>query len=171
MYTKQYLFNTVLYLISLSKKISILFYIEFGHFFYQGNELNYAGLVFPITVNDQKKFEDLNSIMSVNLFGYDDDKVYPLYISRHQDRPHQIDLLLLAENGNRHYCWIKDLNKLMASYNNNHNRKWFCKRCLHPFSREDLLIKHKDRCAEFGIQRTELPAIGKNTLKFCQVHL
>ena len=132
------------------------------------NELNYTGLVFPITVNDQKKFEDLNPTISVNLFGYDSDdsKVYPLYISNCQGRPHQIDLLLLSENGNKHYCWIKDLNKLMADYNKNGNRKWFCKRCLHAFSREDLLIKHKDRCAEFGIQRTELPAVGKNTLKF-----
>ena len=132
------------------------------------DHLNYTGLTFPISIDHHTKFEQLNPTISVNIFGYDKEQklVYPLYISDKHAALYNIDLLLIYDDNNRHYCWIKDFNKLMADYSDNNRRKHFCRFCLHAFSREDLLTEHKPRCATFGIQRTTLPTEENNILKF-----
>ncbi len=52
------------------------------------------------------------------------------------------------------------------------HRKHFCERCLHGYSREDLLQDHKPKCR--GIEQTavrvEMPEEGKNKLSFQKHH-
>ena len=43
-----------------------------------------------------------------------------------------------------HYCWIKNLNRLLYDPNKHKGQTFFCDRCLQGFSREDLLTKHKE---------------------------
>ena len=66
-----------------------------------------------------------------------------------------------------HYCGIRKLNRLLADQNKCKNKTYFCDRCLYGFTKEDLLIKHKEDC--YGINtsstRIDMPAEGSH-IKF-----
>lgn len=53
-----------------------------------------------------------------------------------------------------HYCWIKDLSRLVSNQLNNHGHKnYICDRCLNFFQEERLLINHSETCTnEYQIQ-------------------
>ena len=53
-----------------------------------------------------------------------------------------MDLLLLIDDDKSHYVYIKDFNRFM--FHKTKNKKWFCRSCLQWFSRESVLIKHKE---------------------------
>ena len=69
-----------------------------------------------------------------------------------------------------HYCGIKNLNRLLFDQNKHKDKTYFCDCCLHVygFTREDLLIKHKEDC--YGINknatRIEMPTEGKSHITF-----
>ena len=81
----------------------------------------------------------------INLFGYENELVYPIFISK-QKFEDRIDLLLLIEDDKSRYVYIKDLNTFMFHKIKNENKKWFCKNCLQCFSSKNVLIKHKENC-------------------------
>ena len=57
-----------------------------------------------------------------------------------------MDLLPLIDNDKSYYVYIKDFNRFMFHKIKNKNKKWFFKSCLQCFSRENVLIKHKENC-------------------------
>ena len=79
----------------------------------QAEELDWGGTNFSVSLSDISTFENHNAGIKVNVFGYDEDEklVYPL---RHSKDEGAIDLLLLSEGEKRHYCWIKNFNRLMS---------------------------------------------------------
>ncbi|KAJ8953188.1 hypothetical protein NQ318_003224, partial [Aromia moschata] len=53
-------------------------------------------------------------------------------------------LLITSECGNSHYCWIKNLSRLVLSQiSNSQHKKYFCDGCLLHFSNENLLFQHQ----------------------------
>lgn len=57
-----------------------------------------------------------------------------------------------------HYCYIKNLSKLVVSQCNSHNSKiWLCDRCLHYFYSEIKLQKHVLECEEKNKCKITLP--------------
>src|ERR1043165_8232214 len=126
----------------------------------QSNELNWSGIEFPVAANANiiNKFERNNNI-SVNVFGYDKD-VYPLYLSKLcSDRP--IDLLLISDGEQKHYCLIKNFNRLMAVKTKNSTRSMhYCRRCLTGYERIEALVKHTEYCSQHDAQKIELPEPG-----------
>ena len=83
----------------------------------------------------------------------------------------RINLLLIEKAGKFHYTWIKDLNRLLHDQSKHKERKYFCERCLHGYTREDLLEAHKPECRGIGqtAVRVEMPE-GKNKLAFLNHH-
>ena len=67
-----------------------------------------------------------------------------------------------------HYCWIKNLNRLLHDQNKHKCKTYFCDRCLGGFTKENLLIKHKEDC--YGINknstRIEMPTKGRSHITF-----
>ena len=104
-------------------------------------ELNYDGIEFPVQEKDFNKIEIKNNIC-INVFGYENKLVFPIYISD-QKFEDSMDLLLLIDNDKSHYVYIKDFNRFMFHKTKNKNKKWFCKSCLQCFSSENVLIKIK----------------------------
>ena len=96
--------------------------------------LNMEGIEYPVSLRDINKFESLNSNISITVLGYDTrDKIYPLRISKHNDRTHKIKLLLIEDNEERHYCLIRNLSRLIGTQVSKHNGKCFiCENCLNP---------------------------------------
>ena len=91
----------------------------------QSEKLNWKGISFPVQVDKIEKFEKNNPKISIHVF-YLDGNVQPL-------RKYNIDLLLIEsknnpgqspeqspvrsteEDGKKHYCWIKNLSRLLSS--------------------------------------------------------
>ena len=108
------------------------------------NLLNYDEIEFPVEEKDFKKIEVQNNIC-INVFGYENELVFPIYVSD-QKFENSMDLLLLINDDKSHYVYIKDFNIFMFHKAKNKNKKWFCRSCLQCFSSESLLIKHKEDC-------------------------
>ena len=76
--------------------------------------LNWDGLKFPVNLSEINKFENHNSSISVNVFGYEN-LVYPLRISkRNYKRESTVNLLLISDDTKQYYCCIKDISKLLS---------------------------------------------------------
>ena len=104
------------------------------------------GINYPMKISDVCKFEKMNNL-SINIFGCDKKfSIYPIQISKAKGKA--IDVLYIHKQEKSHYCWIKDFNKLMFSFNKFEGKKHFCRRCLHCFTTEELLKKHGKDCSE-----------------------
>ena len=130
----------------------------------QAIKLNWNGIEFPVPVDENviNKFEKNNKV-SVNVFGYDDN-VYPLILSKRESEK-VIDLLLISEGERKHYCWIKNFNKLCAERTETcHRSMHYCKRCLTGYRHIEGLDKHNEYCGLHKAQRAQVPKAG--TTKF-----
>ena len=117
-----------------------------------GCNLDYDGIEFPVQEKDFNKIEIQNNIC-INVFGYEHKLVFPVYISD-QTFKSLIDLLLLIDDDQSHYVYIKDFNTFMSYKTKNKNKKWFCKSSLQCFSSENVLIKHKKDCLSINGQQS-----------------
>ena len=91
---------------------------------------------------DFSKIEVKNNIC-INVFGYENGLVFPIYVPR-QKFEDFMDLLLLIDEDKSHYVYIKDFNRFMFHKAKSKNKKRFCRSCLQCFSEENVLIKHKE---------------------------
>ena len=75
-----------------------------------------------------------------------------------------MDLLLLNNDNKSHYVYIKDFDRFMFHKSKNKNKKWFCKSCLQCFSKENILIRHKEDCLSInGMQSVK---VEEGTIEF-----
>jgi len=81
----------------------------------RSEKLNWSAIQFPVVAyaNVKSKFEKNNNV-KINFFGYENDVgIYPLYISTTVN--HQVvDLLLISDGDKKHYCQIKNFNRLLS---------------------------------------------------------
>ena len=111
---------------------------------------------------DFSKIEVQNNIF-INVFGYENELVYPSFISK-QKFEDSMDLLLLYEDDKSHYVYIKDFNTFMFHKTKHKNKKWSCKSCLQCFSNEKVMIKHKEDC--LSINGTQSLYVEEGIVKF-----
>ena len=93
-------------------------------------------------------------------------------LSTQPDGMPRINLLLIEKAGKFHYTWIKNLNRLLYDQSKHKERKHFCERCLHGYTRKDLLEAHRPDCRGIGqtAVRVEMPEKGKNKVFFQNHH-
>ena len=106
------------------------------------SNLDYDGIEFPVQEKDFSKIEVKNNIC-INVFGYENELVFPIYVSD-QKFEDSMDLLLLCDDDKSRYVYIKDFDRFMFHKTKNKNKKWFCKSCLQCFSSENVLTRHKE---------------------------
>ena len=75
------------------------------------SNLNHDEIKFPVEEKDFKKIEVQNNIC-INVFAYKNKLVFPIYISN-QTLKSSMDLLLLINDDQSHYVYIKDFNTFM----------------------------------------------------------
>jgi hypothetical protein len=123
---------------------------------------------FPTPISQIPKIEKQLDL-AINVYGFTINKanIFPYYISS-KKKEERINLLLIQKDENYHYCWIKNLNRLLYDQTKHKERKYFCERCLHGFSKEILLINHKNYCEGINKSSTriDMPIEGKNHIKF-----
>ena len=126
--------------------------------------LNWDGLKFPVNLSDINNFlllENHNSSISVNVFGYEK-AGYPLNISkRNYKRESAVNLLLISDDTKQHYCWIKDISKLLSLQTSKDGHvRHVCFRCLNTFKIEKSSASHHEYCKSHEAIKTELPEKG-----------
>ena len=125
------------------------------------NTLNMEGIEYPVnTKEDIKRFEKQNPEISISILGYSkDERIYPLRISKKENkRKHNIVLLLIKDGDNSHYCLAKNLSALLSSQVNKHKSKlYFCLNCLNGFDTMEKLEKHKEYCNEEESIKINMP--------------
>ena len=62
------------------------------------HKLNTTGLQFPLKFSDTPKFETLNPTISVNVHIFENNEVFPHYASKHRDRKHHVNLLMISNS-------------------------------------------------------------------------
>ena len=78
----------------------------------------------------------------------------------------EINLLMVSEDGIRHYTAIKSLSRLLSSKNSNTKRKQhFCMNCLQGFTQESSRDQHQVYCEDNESVRVEMPKQG-STVEF-----
>ena len=130
------------------------------------DDLNFKGISAPTPISQIPKVEKLNNL-AINVFGWDKG-VNAYRLSTQPEGIPRINLLLIEEPGKHHFTWIKDLNRLLRDQSKHKERKHFCERCLHGYTREDLLEAHRPDCRGIGqtAVRVEMQEKGKNKLTF-----
>ena len=128
-------------------------------------KLNYDGITFPVTTKHNKRVEKQNE-MRVNVFGYENGQPYPIHVSNERYEV-ELNLLLIEEEGNKHYVLIKDFNAFMFNQTKHKGRKNFCMYCLQCFSSKGILEGHLKDCSKInGKQVIKMPDKDGNELKF-----
>jgi len=107
------------------------------------HELVTSDLTFPLPVCDIPKFENANADISVNVCGYEDGKLIPLYVTPHRHRNLHVNLLLLK---NHHYVLIRHLSRLVTQRNKHNGLSFVCSFCIHCFTCKNALLKHMSNC-------------------------
>ena len=126
-------------------------------------KFDWTGIEFPVSLKQIDKFENQNNY-AINVFGYEK-VVYPLRISKKKEQV--INLLLIANEETNHFCWIKNMSRLLSSGINNHQHKrYFCYRCLNSFKSDKSLEKHKEYCQNNEAVKIEMPMIKDDEGKF-----
>ena len=85
--------------------------------------LDFKDIKFPVKVRDiykikkkkKKKKKKKNSI-GISVFGYENEKKYPIYVSKRCCKEKHVDLSSIEEKGKRHYVPIKDFNTFMYNH-------------------------------------------------------
>ena len=131
--------------------------------------LKWGGMKFPVKLRDIDKFEKLNPRISINVFGHEGKKIYPLRISgtrparglkrgNYNVTQRTINLLLIHDGKNSHYCLIKDMSRLLRSQVTKHEESVvFYLRCLNHFPDEEKLRTHKVYCSNNEELRIQMP--------------
>ncbi|XP_066933765.1 uncharacterized protein [Clytia hemisphaerica] len=127
------------------------------HYLDYEEDYDMEDISYLVKLKDVNKFEKQNPDYSVNVFGYDDKKVFPLRIADSIKDKH-VNLLLITNKDNHHYVLISDFSRLIRSQVTKRvSKEYFCYFCLHGFVKEETLKKHIPYCCGHGLQRIYLP--------------
>ena len=132
------------------------------------DSLNFTGIDFPTPVSQIGRLERQNTNLAINLFGWEGGHVVVYRISEKSGEIPRINLMLTKQGENTHYSLVKRLSALLYDQNRHNERKHFCERCLHGYSRRELLERHKLECKGLlkSPTRTEMPKEGENKMTF-----
>ena len=125
--------------------------------------LDLSGIEFPLTIKQIPLIEKRNEI-NINVFGYEEKSVYPIYVSKAEHLDH-MELLYIEEGKKQHFVYIKDFSRLMFNFTKHKGKKHFCINCLQCFYSKESLAKHREHCIAInGVQAVEMPKpyIDKN---------
>ncbi|XP_033726725.1 uncharacterized protein LOC117316295 [Pecten maximus] len=106
-------------------------------------------------MDDISRFETQNNI-SINVFGYERGDIFPKHVTKQRHHKH-VDLLMICDAKKSHYCWIKNLNRLLSDQHSHRGQHYHCPYCLHGFTKERILQDHIAYCQSHGTQKVELP--------------
>ena len=136
---------------------------------YPANDgLNWAGIEFPVKVSQISKLENQNKNLAINVWGWENEDLIILHISKKPKEVKRIELMLFTDGKKSHFCWIKHFNRLLFAKTKHNEKQFYCELCLSRFRLESALKNHQDYCDGVNGRptRIDIPEKGKNMLKF-----
>ncbi|RVE46550.1 hypothetical protein evm_008785 [Chilo suppressalis] len=129
------------------------------------NKLNFKNIRFPVKLKDIVKVESNNNI-SINVFGLEyseefkrNNIVGPLYFTKNRKEKH-INLLYITNGTNGHYCYIKNMSRLISrQLSSDHHQIFLCDGCLVYFTSNERLKQHQQN--DCNHIRTTIPSSTK----------
>ena len=124
------------------------------------NELKFDGLnVDEIDIRrDVPKFEKMNDV-KVNIHVWEKGLQGIRHNSRKNTSPRTVNLLLVVgENGQKHYCGIPALSRLYHHTKKSHDMNFICERCTQSFSKEHTYKTHYEWCSRGKAQIEMMPS-------------
>ena len=115
-------------------------------------KLDYNEIEFPVEQKDFSNIEVKNN-RCINAFGYENELVFPVYVSD-QKVENPMDFLLLIDDDKSNYVYIKYFDRFMFHKTKIKNKTWFCRSYLQCFSRESVLIKPKENCLSINSKQS-----------------
>ena len=128
--------------------------------------LNFEGIDFPTPVSQIDRLKRQNPNLAINVFGWDKEQVIVHRISEKEGNIPRVNLMLTKQGDNTHYSYVKRLTALLYDQTRHNESKHFCERCLHGYSRKELLERHKPECKGLlkSPTRTEMLKEGENKM-------
>ena len=110
----------------------------------------------------------MNPNIGINVFGWDKEQAIVHRISEKKGNIPRINLMITKQGDNTHYSYVKRLTALLYDQNRHNDSKHFCERCLHGYSKKELLKRHKLVCKGLlkSPTRTEILKDGENKMSF-----
>jgi len=130
--------------------------------------LNFEGIDFPTPVSQIDRLERQNPNLAINVIGWDKEQVIVHRISEKEGNIPRINLMITKQGDNTQYSYVKRLTALLYDQNRHNDSKHFRERCLHGYSRKELLERHKPECKGLlkTATRTEMLKEGENKTAF-----
>ena len=115
-----------------------------------------SGLEFPDLIKDIREFE-INNDISVNVLAVEGRDIY-IHRKTNYQSDHEINLLMISDDGIQHYTAIKSLSRLLRSSNTKHKcKQYFCINCLQSLTLESSRNEHRVYCEDNEMVRVEMP--------------
>ena len=129
------------------------------------DEVNMNGVSFPTPLKDVRKIEQNNNL-SINVLGYEPrDGIIPLRRTPEVKARH-VNLLLIKDGDNSHYCLIKNLSRLLGKRTHHNGQEYYCSNCLHGFTEKQKLDDHIEACYKQRTQRIVFPESKDAKVRF-----
>ena len=124
-------------------------------------KLNWINIDFPTPLNQITRFEEQNPY-SINVYEWNGKNVDRIRSSKaHAEDKQCINLILLSNGSNTHYCWIKNMSALNSSQINKYKgKRYYCRYCDHSFPSEVPLQRHEEYCSNHKAVRVKMPKKG-----------
>lgn len=133
----------------------------------ENDGLNWEGIEFPVKVSQTGRLEKQIEGLAINVFGCKDEGLTILRVSSQNKTVPRINLMLIVKGENTHYCWIKNLGRLLYGKNTAGGQQYHCHLCLSRFTDKKVFEKHQELCEGVNGRpvQVEMPKKG-STLKF-----
>ena len=106
-------------------------------------DTNFAKMLDFKYINFQSHLETLTKLKKVfhqqSVFGNENTEKHPIYTLKKFCEEKNVDLLLIEEEGKRHYVLNKDFNTFIYDHTLYRGRKHFCCCCIQAFSTQEKL--------------------------------
>ena len=122
----------------------------------------------PVAVSQIPIVERRNNLR-ISVYELEQNTLFPLHISK-QNNVDCINLLLISEENNQHYCLIRNMSRLLGDETKHNGQCFPCLRCLHRYSTQDLLDAHLSYCSKVSPQHVVIPSKENNIMKFKNVN-
>src|SRR5277367_4535194 len=117
---------------------------------------------YPMSVESIPKFAKMNDIQ-IFLYGYENSTTFPLKITDNDEASQTVFLLMIKD---KHFLPILNFNSLIGFQGQHSHFCFYC--CLNKGCPEKVK-DHMILCKLNKLQRTAMPKVGENTMKFTNV--
>ncbi|GET65611.1 uncharacterized protein LOC114537920 [Rhizophagus irregularis DAOM 181602=DAOM 197198] len=121
------------------------------------NELNFEGIEFPVQADEVilRRFERQNPTIALCICEWRDHRLCPIYVTDRDDAEGRkiIDLVLISNGEKQHYCWIKNMSRLVNKRTKDGHATFVCRWCISHFThQQEIHDKHVAICR--GLKKT-----------------